>query len=379
MKDRVVDGPKANFATFKAGLSTGQKKVGMTLADSVLRGDRLALARVLTQVENDTADGRAALNALFGRTGKAHLIGVTGPPGTGKSSLVNRLALHLRTQEKRVAIVAVDPSSPFSGGAVLGDRVRMKDLSGDQGVFIRSMATRGSLGGLAQATAGLVTVLDAAGYDVIMIETVGAGQSEVDIAQLAQTTLVVEAPGLGDDIQAIKAGILEIADILIVNKADRPGAENAVKALKSMLDLAHPSVRAYFHHGKFLKAAEPVSSETTLWIPPILTSVATEGKGVPEIAEQITKHAEYLRTSGDGVARERARLESEMQIVLQERLMADFREHIPSRQYDEIMDQVFERSLSPWEAVRMLTNGNAAAHAAAKSGAREHSQTGKPK
>ena len=217
----------------------------ISLAETVLNGDRLALARLLTQVENDTSDGRDALDALFPYTGKAHLIGVTGAPGTGKSSLVNQLALHFRKEGKRVAIVAVDPSSPFTGGAVLGDRVRMKDLSGDHGVFIRSMASRGSIGGLAQATASIVQVFDAAGYEIIMIETVGAGQSEVDIAKLAHTTLVVEAPGLGDDIQAIKAGILEIADIIVVNKADRPGVESTEKALKSMLELAHPTQRVF--------------------------------------------------------------------------------------------------------------------------------------
>ena len=223
----------------------------MTLAEQLLSGNRLALTRLLTQVENDTPEGRAALTELFPHTGKAHLIGVTGAPGTGKSSLVNQLALHFRKQEeRRVAIVAVDPSSPFTGGAVLGDRVRMRDLAGDPGVFIRSMASRGSLGGLAQATAGLVQVFDAAGFDIILIETVGAGQAEVEIARLAHTTLVVEAPGLGDDIQAIKAGILEIADILVVNKADRPGVENTLKALKSALELAHPVRHVFQHHGQ---------------------------------------------------------------------------------------------------------------------------------
>ncbi|NIW11068.1 MAG: methylmalonyl Co-A mutase-associated GTPase MeaB, partial [Gammaproteobacteria bacterium] len=194
----------------------------------ILDGDRLAIARILTQVENNTPEGHQALNELFPYTGRAHLVGVTGAPGTGKSSLVNRLAYHYRhpddgASQKSIAVVAVDPTSPFSGGAVLGDRVRMRDLSGDPGVFIRSMASRGSLGGLAYATAGLVQVFDAAGFDIIMIETVGAGQAEVEIARLAHTTIVVEAPGLGDDIQAIKAGILEIADILVINKADRPG------------------------------------------------------------------------------------------------------------------------------------------------------------
>jgi LAO/AO transport system kinase len=200
------------------------RQIKVTNSQAILNGDRLALARMLDPGgKQRPRRGRAALIELFPHTGKAHLIGVTGAPGTGKSSLVNQLALYYRRKEdKRVAIVAVDPSSPFTGGAVLGDRVRMRDLSGDPNVFIRSMATRGSLGGLAQSTANVVQVFDAAGFDIVIIETVGAGQSEVDIARLAHTTLVVEAPGLGDDIQAIKAGILEIADILVINKADRP-------------------------------------------------------------------------------------------------------------------------------------------------------------
>src|SRR5512138_2245633 len=221
----------------------------MSLTESILEGNRLALARLLTQVENDSPEGRTALAELFPQTGRAHLIGVTGAPGTGKSSLVNQLALYYRKNEnKRIAIIAVDPSSPFTGGAVLGDRVRMRDLSGDPGIFIRSMASRGSVGGIAQSTANMAQVFDAAGFDIVVIETVGAGQSEVDVARLAHTTLVVEAPGMGDEIQAIKAGILEIADILVINKADRPGVENTEKALKSMLELAHPTQRIYRHH-----------------------------------------------------------------------------------------------------------------------------------
>ena len=240
----------------------------------ILSGKRLALSRLLTQIENDTAEGGEALNKLFPHTGKAHLIGVTGAPGTGKSSLVNRLAYFYRhppedQQSKRVAVVAVDPSSPFTGGAVLGDRVRMKDLAGDPGVFIRSMASRGSLGGLAKATAGIVQAFDAAGFEVILIETVGAGQAEVDIARLAHTTLVIEAPGLGDDIQAIKAGILEIADILVINKADRPGVENTERALKGMLNLAHPVQRVFQHHGQLMEAQPAVSpdDDAEIWLP----------------------------------------------------------------------------------------------------------------
>ncbi len=328
----------------------------MTLTESVLSGDRLALARLLTQVENLTADGRAALAVLFPHSGKAHLIGVTGASGTGKSTLVNRLALYFRGAKKRVAIVAVDPSSPFTGGAVLGDRVRMKDLSGDPGVFIRSMASRGSLGGLAQSTAGVVQVFDAAGYEIVLIETVGAGQGEVEIARLAHTTLVVEAPGLGDDIQAIKAGILEIADILVINKADRPGVENTEKALRSMLELAHPTQRVYSHHGRALSTTLPAGTDVQMWIPPIQKTVSTEGQGITELADQIEKHAEYLRSSGGWNARDQARLASELHLILQQTLMEQFHARESETRYNEVLQRVFKRSLSPWEAVAMLTD-----------------------
>lgn len=351
----------------------------MSLTKSILEGNRLALARLLTQVENDSPDGRAALTELFPRTGGAHLIGVTGAPGTGKSSLVNQLVLHYRKSEsKKIAIIAVDPSSPFTGGAVLGDRVRMRDLSGDDGVFIRSMATRGSLGGIAQTTASFAQVFDAAGYEIIIIETVGAGQSEVDIARLAHTTIVVEAPGLGDDIQAIKAGILEIADVLVINKADRPGVEHTERALRSTLELAHPTPRVYWHHGQTMKAGVTLSeakslkvdggdsshpsdaqNDTPLWIPPINKTVATEGTGIAELAESIAKHVAHLRVSGDWADRERARLGSELEAALQEELMSRFRAGVRQSKYEEVVEDVMNRTLSPYEAVKILLNGNA--------------------
>jgi len=332
---------------------------------SILEGNRLALARLLTQVENDSADGRAALTELFPHTGRAHLIGVTGAPGTGKSSLVNQLVLHYRKSEnKKIAIIAVDPSSPFTGGAVLGDRVRMRDLSGDDGVFIRSMATRGSLGGIAQTTASFTQVFDAAGYEIIIIETVGAGQSEVDIARLAHTTIVVEAPGLGDEIQAIKAGILEIADVLVINKADRPGVEHTERALRTTLELAHPTKRVFRHHGQAMLVGDPSASSTAqsdmnIWIPPINKTVATEGKGIAELAESIAKHVAHLRVSGDWADRDRTRLGSELEAALQVELMNRFRAGVQHTRYEEVIQKVMNRDLSPYEAVKILLNGNA--------------------
>lgn len=329
----------------------------MTFTEAVREGNRLALARLLTRVENDSTEGRAALEELFPYTGRAHLIGVTGAPGTGKSSLVNQLALHYRKETKqKVAIVAVDPSSPFTGGAVLGDRVRMRDLAGDEGVFIRSMASRGSLGGIAKKTAAVVQIFDAAGYEIILVETVGAGQSEVDVARLTHTTVVVEAPGLGDEIQAIKAGILEIADVLVINKADRPGVENTERALRSNLELAHPTQRIFRHHGHDMAVAAP-TADPSMWIPPINKTVATEGTGIAEVAASISRHAEHLRQNGDWTARDRARLGSEVEALLRETLMDRFLEHIQQETYDEMIENVVKRNISPYEAVNLLLNG----------------------
>jgi len=331
-----------------------------TLIESVLEGNRLALARLLTQVENDSSEGRLALAELFRHTGRAHLIGVTGAPGTGKSSLVNQLALHYRkTDARKVAIIAVDPSSPFTGGAVLGDRVRMRDLSGDDGVFIRSMATRGSVGGLAQTTASFTQLFDAAGYGIIIIETVGAGQSEVDIARLAHTTIVVEAPGLGDEIQAIKAGILEIADVLVINKADRPSVENTERALRSTLELAHPTPRVHRHHGQVMTVAVPAAEEA-IWIPPINKTVATDGTGIADLAASIAKHAEYLRLSGGWDSRDRIRLGSELEAAIQQELMNRFRADVPLSRFEDAIERVVSRNLSPREAAKILLNGRGA-------------------
>jgi LAO/AO transport system kinase len=336
----------------------------MDLAQAVLAGDRLALARTLSHVENNTGQGRSALSALFAHTGNAHLVGVTGASGTGKSSLVNQLARYYRKPSegelpRRVGVVAVDPTSPFTGGAILGDRIRMRDLAGDSGVFIRSMATRGSLGGIASATAAVVQVLDAAGYDMILIETVGAGQSEVEIAHLAHTTVVVEAPGLGDDIQAIKAGILEIADVLVVNKADLPGVENTERALRGSLDLAHPLPHRFQHHGHLEEVSgqnDEAKISEPIWEPPILRTVAIEGTGIPKLVEAITAHRVYLNATGGWAMRERWRLQTELDMLLTNRLVDDFRSRLPEGLYEQTLEDMLERRISPFQAVDKLVN-----------------------
>ena len=309
----------------------------MDLVERVLAGERLALARLLTQVENNTSAGREALERLFSLTGRAHLVGITGAPGTGKSSLANRLALGMRKEgAAKVGVVAVDPTSPFSGGALLGDRLRMKDVAGDAGVFIRSMAARGTLGGLARATAAVVQVLDAAGYDPVLIETVGAGQSEVDIVRLAHTVLVVDAPGMGDDIQAIKAGILEIADVLVVNKADQPGVENTLRALQAMLDIGE---QRYAQAG---------------WKPPLLRASAVTGEGIAEILAAIEAHGAYLIESGGRRQRDETRLTREFEGLLQEELLARWRAGTEPERVAAVLARLKVREISPGGAVREL-------------------------
>ncbi|GAP63482.1 LAO/AO transport system kinase [Ardenticatena maritima] len=306
------------------------------LVERLLAGDRRALARAITRVENGGAVGEAILAQLYPRTGQAHIVGVTGPPGAGKSTLVNALTKEFRARDKRVAIVAIDPTSPFSGGALLGDRIRMRDHTGDAGVFIRSMATRGSLGGLARATGDVVSVLDAAGFDIIFIETVGAGQVEVDIAREAHTTIVIEVPGLGDDVQSIKAGLLEIADIFVVNKADHPDAVRVMRTLRMMLDLGHPR---------------------SDWKIPILPTVATRGEGVAEVADAIEAHRRYLEESGEWQTRVRIRAENEFERILRRELVARLRRQLPPGEYERTLDEITRRGIDPYTAAHRLLEG----------------------
>ncbi|MEA1978231.1 MAG: methylmalonyl Co-A mutase-associated GTPase MeaB [Chloroflexota bacterium] len=330
----------------------------MTSTDLILQGDRLALARLLTQIENESPEGLETLGALYPHTGQAHLVGITGAPGTGKSTLVNQLALHLRKQPMpgentppRVGIIAVDPSSPFSGGAILGDRIRMRDLAGDPGVFIRSMASRGTLGGLARATAAVGLALDAAGFQIILIETVGAGQAEIDIASNAHTTVVIEAPSMGDAIQANKAGILEIADILVVNKADIPGADTTVATLRLSLEMAG-SANAHV-------AVEDQSGyeRERSWEIPVMETVATKGKGMPDLVDKIYAHREFLVTSEGWEIREGKRVRSQMELLLRDELVTRFLKRRPDGQFEEIVQMVVDRERSPAQAIEELLKG----------------------
>ena len=327
----------------------------MSLDETLLSGDRLALSRFLTQVENGDPQARPVLDRLYPHTGKAHIIGITGAPGTGKSTLVNRLALTLRSSSnKKVAILAVDPSSPFSGGAILGDRVRMRDLAGDSGVFIRSMASRGALGGLAVATTQMSQVFDAVGFDVILIETVGAGQSEVDIARLAHTTLVVESPGFGDDIQAIKAGIMEIADIFIINKADLPGVETTERALRSNLEIGYSKDQSRKSGHQSPDQINHSESAEPGWIPPILRTVSTQADGMNEVWAKIDEHFEFLKSSGRLEQIEFERVEKELADLIQIKLVSRWRENTEKRKMESALQNVVSRQWSPEQAVDWL-------------------------
>ena len=302
------------------------------LLERARAGDKRSIARLLSVVENDEPGASEALRVLYPRTGRAELIGITGPPGGGKSTLVNRLAGLYRERVARVAIVAVDPSSPFTGGAILGDRIRMHERFLDEGVFIRSMASRGHSGGLARATARVVNVLDALGIDVVLVETVGVGQEEVDVVGVADTVCLVTVPGLGDDIQAIKAGVLEIADVLVVNKADRPGADETARDLAQMLTLAkdHP------------------------WKPPIVRTSAQSGEGVPQLVEAIARHRVWSAQSGERDRRHRAAARSEVESLLREALLRDLAGRVGEARLEDAAARVAERTLDPYAAVDEL-------------------------
>jgi LAO/AO transport system kinase len=301
----------------------------------LLAGDRRALARVVTLIENRAPQTHRILAQLHAHTGRAHIIGVTGSPGAGKSTLVMQLARELRRRERTIGVIAVDPSSPFTGGAILGDRIRMQELAGDPNVFIRSMASRGSLGGLAVSTRDAVRALDAAGFDVVIIETVGAGQAEVEIVRAAQTVVVVTVPGMGDDIQAIKAGILEIADIFVVNKADRPGADQTAAELRMLLSLDEARKERY-------------------WRTPILKTSATTGAGVPELADKLAEHLAALKESGQLASRSGRQAQSEMLALLHQALVERIEATIGPEEWDRLVAEVVERHSDPYTTAARL-------------------------
>ena len=309
------------------------------LAERVVKGDVRAAARLMRLIDDAQPAAEEALRELWPKTGRAQIVGITGNPGAGKSTLVDRLIAHLRAAGKTVGVVAVDPTSPFTGGAILGDRIRMQDHALDPGVFIRSLATRGQLGGLSRATSDCVRVLDAMGKDVILIETVGVGQDEVEVCRLAHTTVVVVVPGLGDDIQAIKAGILEVADLFAVNKADREGADRTVRDLRSMLELNHVM-------GKELDIA-------------IVKCVASRGEGVSELWAEIAKHYERLKAGPGLLERETQRAKSELVEVLRERLLKVALDRLAGQgaQLDDLAVRIAQRKTDPYtvadEAARL--------------------------
>ncbi|MEZ5238885.1 MAG: methylmalonyl Co-A mutase-associated GTPase MeaB [Microthrixaceae bacterium] len=298
-------------------------------------GDRGSLARLITMVESGGPDAAAVSAVSWSEAGRAHLVGLTGAPGAGKSTLTSALCSELRSRGRTVAVLAVDPTSPFSGGAILGDRIRMADHSTDPGVFIRSMATRGNLGGLALATPEAARVLDAAGYDVVIVETVGVGQVEVEVAGAADTTVVVVNPGWGDEVQAAKAGLMEVADVFVVNKADRPGADQTVRDIESMLSMSGSR-----HHR-----------------PEVLSAVATRREGVDRLADALDAHRSWLRSSGEGESRRERRARDELAAVITSELARRAEAVVGGPRWDRALSEVLAGRSDPWAAARGLLDG----------------------
>jgi LAO/AO transport system kinase len=303
-----------------------------TLAERVLARDPRAVARAISLVEDGEAEGAALIQQIFQRTGGAFLVGITGVPGGGKSTLVDRLIATIRATGKTVGVLAVDPSSPFSGGAVLGDRVRMNAHAADRGVFVRSMATRGHLGGLARTTSDAALVLDAAGFDVVLIETVGVGQDEVDVAQAADATVVVLVPGTGDDVQAIKAGIMEIADVFVANKADRDGIDRLVQSIEASLSLHTPPAPQ--------------------WIPPVLKTEATTGRGVDDLWETLCRFRQEREPASAN--RRRARVEAGLRELVGELLLTRFEAALPQGTFERVAADIEARRVDPYTAAQTV-------------------------
>lgn len=306
-----------------------------SLITKILDGDIRSAGRLMRLVDDDLARARVFLAELFPHTGHASIVGITGNPGSGKSTLVNKLITALREAGKTVGCVAVDPTSPFSGGAILGDRVRMQNHALDEGVFIRSVATRGNLGGISRSTPAIVQVLDAMGFDIILIETVGVGQDEVDIVRLADTSIVVNVPGLGDDVQASKAGILEIADIFVINKADRPGVKRLRRELRTMIEMGQ-------NFGE------------DDWKPPVLETVATKGDGVEALMEQIFAHAQWLDDHGASAQIERDRLNHYIQLIALGQVEREIAECTAQQRWSDMLEHVRQRATSPYDAAQDL-------------------------
>ena len=324
-----------------------------TLAERVLQGDVRAAARLMRDLDDRLPTSEAQLRAIWPHTGRAWVVGITGSPGAGKSTLTDRLIAHHRKAGRTVGVVAVDPTSPFTGGAILGDRIRMQDHATDPGVFIRSLGTRGHLGGLSRSTTDLVSVLDAMGKDVVLVETVGVGQDEIEIAEFAHTVIVVAVPGMGDDVQAIKAGVLEIADVFAVNKADREGADRTVRDLQGMLELRHaarPPPPDHDPHHLVTGQALPPAAEDPDWEPPIVKTVAATGEGVDQLTAALDRHLAHLTATGERQRRDTARARAGFVAILRERLLDRALTRLEAEQgrLDEVAARIAAREVDPY-------------------------------